>query len=122
MSRVDVHHGELSEMSSDDEFFDPEGDVPAELPSPSWLTRKLNETSPTGAPSTRDEAKGVTGTDAKASPTLASSGSLDLSQIVATKPGMEADEDDARDATPGTSEAGPGRRQPGTRPSPAPYR
>ena len=120
MSRVDVHHGELSEMSSDDEFFDPEGDVPAELPSPSWLTRKLNETSPTGAPSTRDEAKGVTGTDAKASPTLASSGSLDLSQIVATKPGMEADEDDARDATPGTSEAGPGRRQPGTRPSPAP--
>ena len=108
MSRDDVHDGELSEMSSDDEFFDPEGDGPAELPGPSWLTRTLSEKNPTGAPSTRDEAEGVAGTDANASPTLASSGSLDVSQIVATKPAMEADEDDARDATPGTSDLEPG--------------
>ena len=109
-------------MSSDDEFFDPEGDGPAELPGPSWLTRTLSEKNPTGAPSTRDEAEGVKVTDANASPTLVSSGSLDVSQIVATKPATEADEDDARkkDATPGTSkkEVGPGRRQSGTRPSP----
>ena len=108
MSRDDVHDGELSEMSSDDEFFDPEGDGPAELPGPSWLTRTLSEKNPTGAPSTRDEAEGVAGTDANASPTLASSGSLDVSQIVATKPAMEADGDDARDATPGTSDLEPG--------------
>ena len=118
MSRDDVHDGELSEMSSDDEFFDPEGDGPAELPGPSWLTRTLSEKNPTGAPSTWDEAEGVAGTDSNASPTLASSGSLDVSQIVATKPAMEADEDDARDATPGTSDLEPGTRPTDARLSP----
>lgn len=43
MSHDDTHDDALSEMSSDDEFFDPEGDGPAEIPGPSWLTRTLSE-------------------------------------------------------------------------------
>ena len=114
MSHDDTHDDALSEMSSDDEFFDPEGDGPAELPGPSWLTRALSEKRPTGAPSTRDEAEfdQRLGTAANASPTLPSSGSLDVSQMVATKPEMEADDED--DA--GSDDAGSGSRRAGTRP------
>ena len=117
MSHDDTHDDALSEMSSDDEFFDPEGDGPAELPGPSWLTRALSEKRPTGAPSTRDEAEfdQRLGTAANASPTLPSSGSLDVSQMVATKPEMEADDED--DA--GSDDAGSGRVAPG-RVSPPP--
>ena len=116
MSHDDTHDDALSEMSSDDEFFDPEGDGPAEIPGPSWLTRTLSEKRPTGAPSTRDEAEGTqrSGTAANASPTLPSSGSLDVSQMVATKPAMEADDED--DA--GSDDAGVGSRRAGTRLSP----
>ena len=116
MSHDDTHDDALSEMSSDDEFFDPEGDGPAELPGPSWLTRALSEKRPTGAPSTRDEAEfdQRLGTAANASPTLPSSGSLDVSQMVATKPEMEADDED--DA--GSDDAGSGSRRAGTRLSP----
>ena len=112
MSHDDTHDDALSEMSSDDEFFDPEGDGPAEIPGPSWLTRTLSEERPTGAPSTRDEAEGTqrSGTAANASPTLPSSGSLDVSQMVATKPAMEADDED--DA--GSDDAGVGSRRAGT--------
>ena len=112
MSHDDTHDDALSEMSSDDEFFDPEGDGPAEIPGPSWLTRTLSEERPTGAPSTRDEAEGTqrSGTAANASPTLPSSGSLDVSQMVATKPAMEADDED--DA--GSDDAAVGSRRAGT--------
>ena len=76
----------------------------------------MSEKRPTGAPSTRDEAEfdQRLGTAANASPTLPSSGSLDVSQMVATKPEMEADDED--DA--GSDDAGSGSRRAGTRLSP----
>ena len=95
MSCDDVDAGNLSEMSSDDEFFDPEEDVPMELPGPSWLTRTLKE-NPTG------DATETTGSDAHASPAaLASHGSLEISHLVATMPSTQGEGDEPGDGDMG---------------------
>jgi hypothetical protein len=85
-----------SDDSSDDEFFDPEEDIRSETapPSPSWLTRQQS----IGAVSTRGDEVGGAGEahaedpSASTSPSAASGGALDLSQLAETMPSVTGDE------------------------------
>jgi hypothetical protein len=85
-----------SDDSSDDEFFDPEEDMRSETapPSPSWLTRQQS----IGAVSTRGDEVGGAGEahaedpSASTSPSAASGGALDLSQLAETMPSVTGDE------------------------------
>ena len=76
-------HEDESDVSSDDEFFDPEEDsAPLEPPSPSWLTRTLSEKAAAGGERSLSPEADV------GSPAKQSSGALDVSELAATMPSV----------------------------------
>ena len=76
-------HEDESDVSSDDEFFDPEeDDAPLEPPSPSWLTRTLSEKAAAGGERSLSPEADV------GSPAIQSSGALDVSELAATMPSV----------------------------------
>ena len=106
-----------SDDSSDDEFFDPEEDIRSETapPSPSWLTRQQS----IGAVSTRGDEVGGAGEahaedpSASTSPSAASGGALDLSQLAETMPSVTGDEGPPPESdTPGAAASDASRAYP----------
>ena len=83
-------HEDESDVSSDDEFFDPEEDIaPFEPPSPSWLTRTLSEKAAAGGVPRGERAERSLSPEADAgSPAMQTSGALDVSELAATMPSV----------------------------------